>query len=250
MKLWTTLIFFLACLPADLVHADETPPVVVVMVVEQDTLLLADNQSEQRKVEKAAQAIDAKPKAEAQEPPAAKEAESEAKPAEHKPSLANLQKTIRETERELQETRKKFQQKTNQQVDQVKQDTIKALSDIKLPKNPTREQCEAYITEIRSLCEGPNNLTSSDPVTTKLKEIPSEHFDLLLREIANRSALNYQSSYAMSGFDAEKLRERFVKTFDDNPNNIGIIVMNGWCEDVRTSIIKYVQTADGPISPA
>lgn len=243
VKLWATLIFSLACLPAGLVHADETPPVVVEMVVEQDTLLLTGNQAEQ-----AAQAADAKPKAEAQEPAAAKEAE--AKPAEQKPSLASLQKTMRELERELQETRKKFQQKTNQQVDQTKQDAIKALNDIKLPENPTREQCQAYINEIRSLCEVPNSFTSSDPVTNKLKEIPSEHFDLLLKEIANRSALNYQSSYAMSGFDAEKLRERFVKTFDDNPNNVGIIVMHGWCEDVRPSIIKYVQTADDTISLA
>lgn len=191
--------------------------------------------------------------------PLKKVAENEAQGAEKqedvtkkpdKPSEDELRKKMRELEQQLQEARNEFQQKANQQREKVKQDAIKKLQDIKLRKNPTREQCEAYVAELRKACEGRRSFSSNDPATKKLKELPPEHYDLLITEMTNRTSLRYFANYAMREIEPEKLRERFVASIDDNPNNIGIIVMQGWVEDVRPQIIEHINAADSSITLA
>lgn len=183
---------------------------------------------------------------------ASKEAAGEAKGEEEKkqPSEEDLRKKMRELEQELQNARNKFQEKANEQRQQAQKKAMRALDDIVLPKNPTRKQCEAYVAELRKACEGRRSFSSSDPATIKLKELPPEHFDLLITEMNNRTSLRYYANYAMREIDPEKLRERFVKSIGENPNNIGIIVMHGWVEDIRPTIIEHINGADGSISPA
>lgn len=251
MKYRSALLLAFACLPAGIVQADEPPAVVIErLIIQQDEVVrLIDKKAPEDKVEKTGEAEEAKPKA-----GAAKEdekAESTGAAAEEKTApKEDLRKKMRELEQELQNARNKFQQEANQQRDKVKKEALKAPDDIKLPKNPTRQQCEEYVNELRKACEGRRSFSSSDPATKKLKELPADHFDLLINEMTNRTSLRYYANYAMRDIEPEKLRERFVKTLDDNPNNIGVIVMQGWCEDVRPSIIKYMQSADGSISPA
>lgn len=245
MKYRTALLIALTCLPASLSHADEPPVVVLEELVIQagEVQLVLEKAAEPKAaVEKEAAPKDAKTKEKA--------SDAEGKPAAKEPSEAELRKKMRELEQELQDARNKFQQQANQQREKVKKDALKALDDIKLPKNPTRKQCEEFVAELRKACEGRRSFSSSDPATKKLKELPADHFDLLVTEMANRTSLRYYANYAMRDIDPEKLRERFVSTLDDNPNNIGVIVMQGWCEDVRPAIVKYMQTADGSISPA
>ncbi len=169
---------------------------------------------------------------------------------QEQPSEADLRKKMRELELELQAARNKFQEKANEQRDKVKNNALEALEDIKLAKNPTRKQCEEYVAELRKACAGRRSFSSSDPATKKLKELPAEHYDLLVTEMANNTSLRYYANYAMRDMDPEQLRERFVKSIDQNPNNIGIIVMHGWVEDVRPTIIEHISAADGSVSPA
>lgn len=250
MKHRTALLFALACLPVAMVRADEPQAVVVEAVAVQAVPAQAiEKPAEKPKADQAADAADSKDaKADAAKPDEA--ADSEAKPAEKQPTEKDLRNKMRELEQELQEARNKFQQKANEQREKVQKDALKALDDIKLPKNPTRKQCEAYVEDLRKACEGRRSFSSSDPATKKLKKLPVEHYDLLVTEMANRTSLRYYANYAMREIEPEKLRERFVKSIDENPNNIGIIVMQGWCEDVRPAIISHMQSADGSISPA
>lgn len=249
MKYRTALLLALTCLPTGVAFSDEPPAVVVEqIVIEEGPIRLIEKKAQPQQAEKTADAKDAAPKGEDAEE--TKEGDKEAEPAEKELSEADLRKKMRELEQELQNARNKFQQQANQQRDKVKKDALKALDDIKLPENPTRKQCEEYVAELRKACEGRRSFSSSDPATKKLKEIPSDHFDLLITEMTNRTSLRYYANYAMRDIEPEKLRERFVKTIDENPNNIGVIVMQGWCEDIRPAIIKYMQTADGSISPA
>ncbi|MFK7788529.1 MAG: hypothetical protein AB8C95_03405, partial [Phycisphaeraceae bacterium] len=83
-----------------------------------------------------------------------------------------------------------------------------------------------------------------------LKDLPVKHYDLLITEMANRTSLRIYANYAMREVDPEKMRERFVASIGENPNNIGIIVMHGWVEDIRPQIIEHINGADGSISPA
>ncbi|MEM9345395.1 MAG: hypothetical protein AAGB26_02135 [Planctomycetota bacterium] len=231
-----------ACLPAAWALADqpeaEAAPVAEAVAVEAVAIEAQELIVAVERAEAAEQKEEAKPAAE------------EDKAAGEKIKEADLRKKMRELERELQDARNQFQQKANEQRAKAKQDAIKALDDIKLPKNPTREQCEAYVAELRKACEGRRSFSSSDPATKKLKQLPPEHYDLLITEMANRTSLRYYANYAMREIDPEQLRERFVNSLKDNPNNIGIIVMHGWCEDVRPDIINHMQNADGSISPA
>ncbi|MEM9109208.1 MAG: hypothetical protein AAGC72_04225 [Planctomycetota bacterium] len=243
MKHRIAVSLVITCLPTAWALADEpqaeAPPVAEAVVVE----------AAAARVQELIVAVDRAEAAEAVEE--AKPAAQDGKAAEQqKTDEAELRKKMRELERELQDARNQFQQKANEQRAKAKQDAIKALDDITLAKNPTREQCEAYIAELRKACEGRRSFSSSDPATKKLKQLPPEHYDLLITEMANRTSLRYYANYAMRDTDPEQLRERFVNSLKDNPNNIGIIVMHGWCEDVRPEIISHLQNADGSITPA
>ena len=249
MKTASSLLLALACSPLA-AHADEAvlveAEVIVVEVAGAGPVVAVEKKAPVAKEEKTAAAGDAEKKE------AAEQATGEAKgEAEQKQlSEAELRKQMRELEQQLQDTRNKFQEKANEQRQQAQKKAMRALDDIELPKNPTRKQCETYVAELRKACEGRRSFSSSDPATIKLKELPPEHFDLLITEMNNRTSLRYYANYAMREIEPEKLRERFVKSIGENPNNIGIIVMHGWVEDIRPTIIEHINGADGSISPA
>ena len=169
---------------------------------------------------------------------------------EDKPSEEELRKRMAELEKELKQTRDKFQERAQEDRRKQEEEQRKKVEQISLPENPTREQCEAFIEELREAAKNKRSYSSNDPIVDKLKSLPEEHFDLLMVEMTNNSPLRYFANYAMRGIEPEKLRERFVSSLDQNPNNIGIIVMNGWTQDVRDQVIRKVQSADANLSPA
>ena len=245
----------LAAAPA-LTHADEPIVVeaevlldaqVIVVQVDGEPVRVIDKNAppkpEQKPAEKTAAGTDEKDDS-------AQPKDGGATKQEKQPTEAELREKMRELEQKLQQTRSEFQQKAEQQRQKAQQDAKKAIDDVKLPKNPTREQCETFIKELRKATEGRRSFSSSDPVTKKLKQLPPEHFDLLIKEMNDRTPLRYYANYAMRDIDPEKLRERFVNSLSDNPNNIGIIVMHGWTEDVREQIVTYMKSADSSVSPA
>ncbi|MEO0476894.1 MAG: OmpH family outer membrane protein, partial [Planctomycetota bacterium] len=250
-------VLTLIALLASPVLADEQAVVVevqgqaVVVEVQAEAVRVQDKAAPAVKDEK--QAVDAEKNAEVKDVEA-KDAEgvtqAEDKPAQSQPTEAELRQKMRDLERELQEARSQFQQKADKQRRKVQEDAKKAIQDIMLPKNPTREQCETFVAELRKATQGRRSFSSSDPVTKKLKEIPAEHFDLLIKEMSDRTPLRYYANYAMREIKPEKLRERFVNSLSENPNNIGIIVMHGWTGDVREEIVEFMASADGSITPA
>ncbi|MFN3167118.1 MAG: hypothetical protein ACE37H_08650 [Phycisphaeraceae bacterium] len=161
-----------------------------------------------------------------------------------------LRKQMAELEKKLKETRDQFQQRAQQERQKEEEKKRKLVEQIELPENPTREQCEAFVAELREAASGRRSFSSGDPIVDKLKSLPEDHYDLLMIEMSNRTSLRYFANYAMRGIDPEKLRRRFIETLKDNPNNIGIIVMNGWTLDVKDEIIAQVQNADANLSPA
>jgi ribosomal protein L28 len=252
LSLTATSAMLLALTPV-MTQAEEAVLVeaeIVRVEVDAEVIRVIDKNAPVVKVEKQAEGKDKATEGEKAENGKAVEEKSEEASDDKKVSEEDLRKKMRELERELQDARNKFQEKANEERQQAQQKALKALDDIKLPENPTREQCEAFVAELRKACEGRRSFSSSDPATKKLKEIPPENFDLLVTEMANRTSLRYYANYALREIDPEKLRERFVNSIDDNPNNIGIIVMHGWVEDIRPAIIEHINGADGSITPA
>lgn len=172
------------------------------------------------------------------------------KPEEKAPTQEQLRAKMNDLERELRKVRSDFQRTVNDGRNKIEQEKQQSIDEITLPENATREQSEAYVTQLREAAQGKRSFSMNDPIVAKLKALPAKHFDLLMVEMSNRTSLRYFANYALRGIDSEQLREQFVTTLEDNPNNIGIIVMNGWCEDVRPVIIQYMKSADNNVSPA
>lgn len=252
LSLTATSALLLALTPV-IAQADEAVRVeaeIIRVEVEAEPIRVIDKKAPVAKEQKQAESNAKTAAGDSAEEEKAGETKSDEKSDDKKLSEEDLRTKMRELERELQDARNKFQQKANEERQQAQQQALKALDDIELPKNPTREQCEEFVAELRKACEGRRSFSSSDPATKKLKELPPENFDLLVTEMANRTSLRYYANYALSEIDPEQLRERFVKSIDENPNNIGIIVMHGWVEDIRPTIIEHINGADGTIAPA
>ena len=169
---------------------------------------------------------------------------------EGKLSDDELRARMAELEKELRDTRDQFQQRANEDRQKQEQQQQDQIEKITLPQDPTRKQCEDFVAELREAAKNKRSYSSNDPIVDKLKSLPEEHVDLLMLEISNRTTLRYFANYAMRGMSPEKMRDRIVSTLKDNPNNIGIIVMNGWTMDVRDEILRQVQSADANLSPA
>lgn len=180
----------------------------------------------------------------------AKPDQPEKTPEQKKQDEKELREKMRELEKQLQQTREQFEKKAQDNRAQQEKKAKVKVENIKLPENPNRKQCEEYIGKLREAAKDKRSYSSSDPLVKKLREIPVEHLDLLITEMTERTKLRYFANYAMREIEPETLRERFVKGLEENPNSIGVIVMQGWCEDVRPAIIKYMKTADTGVSLA
>lgn len=179
------------------------------------------------------------------EPLTAKEAEDEEKKSEQQA----LREKLNQLERELRETRSEFKRKAEEGENNKEKDHLQAIDAITLPENPTREQCVQYMDQLREATKNRRSFSSRDPVVDKLKALPKEHYDLIMTEVTNNSAmLRIYANYALRDIDPEIVRDRFVASVSDNPASIGIIVSNGWVNDIRESVIATMRTADGSLS--
>lgn len=159
-----------------------------------------------------------------------------------------LRERMQKLDQEAREARNKLDELVVQKRKTDEKERKDALANAVLPENPTHAQCQAYVKKLRKAAEGNRGYSSRDPIVTKLKEIPKEHIGMLLGEISNGTSLRYYANYAIQNIDIESLRESFIKGLDDEPGNIGIIVINGWCEDVRPTIIRKIESADGSLT--
>ena len=165
-------------------------------------------------------------------------------------SPEELRKEMQQLESQLANMRNQYQQQANKDREQKQKEARKNAEDIKLPENPTRKQCEAYIAELRESAKNIRSYSSNDPLVAKLKEIPLDHFDLLIDEIGNRTKLRYFANYAMRDTDRNEIRKRFVKSLERSDSAIGVIVMNGWVGDIEEAVRKKIASADGSLDQA
>ncbi|MGB0767645.1 MAG: hypothetical protein ACPGYV_08025 [Phycisphaeraceae bacterium] len=198
-------------------------------------------------------AIEAKPNADGKAD--ADTAENEPKnqaqeQAEPELSTADLQKQIRELEMQVREKRERFREQIQKERAEATGNKTTPIDEIVLPKNPTREQAEAYVEALRQASHGRRSFSTNDPIVKKLLDLPKAHYDLIIAESTGRSSLRALAIYALRQIDPETIRKHFVSTLDENPNGIGVIVMHGWCEDVRPQIVEYVRSADSSMGIA
>lgn len=163
---------------------------------------------------------------------------------------AELHANIKELEQELAETRNNLRQQAEQDRQKLHKEQLLAIEKIKLSENPMRSDCETFVSQLREISKTRRIYSSADPVTMKLKQVPFEHIDLLIMEMADRTSLHNHVKLMLSEYEPEQLRKSFTKSFHEKPILIRVIVMHGWVEDVRPAIVAKLNSADGKLSPA
>lgn len=136
------------------------------------------------------------------------------------------------------------------------QSALKPLSGLEqvkttvLPDNPTREQCVAYLTQLRDAVTKRKRYSTEHLVVEKLRAIPGKHIDLLVDEYSEGTRLGRYVRYAfLREYSQENLgaiRKRFTQTLDKYPKNIDVILAHGWCKDVEATIREIIASGKLP----
>jgi len=126
----------------------------------------------------------------------------------------------------------------------------KKLDQIKLPDNPTREQCEDYVKALEKVVEDKRSFSSNDPEVAMLKALPPEHFDLVFEQAYGHDSLSFYAGYAINQIDPDTIRDPMIDRLKDSPNNIVIIVTHGWVQDAKPVILNQLEKVDSDVQPA
>ncbi len=118
-----------------------------------------------------------------------------------------------------------------------------------LPPSPTRQECEAYLDQLRSAVENRRRISSSHLCVEKLKAVPKEHLDLLIDERSENTRLGSYVRYVIDEEDHAAVRKRITETLDRYPHNIHLVVTHGWCQDIKEHLKHLVLEGEMPEDP-
>jgi hypothetical protein len=137
---------------------------------------------------------------------------------------------------------------------EAKQAVLNKLAQLKLPANPTRVDSERLIESARGyanqLSEIGLGFSANDNYFKTLDQVPAEHVDLLLAEVANDTRLRMYIARPVRAMDLkpEVIKQRIIQNLDETPANIGVLIRNGWCEDARAITTEKIIEANDPVS--
>lgn len=129
----------------------------------------------------------------------------------------------------------------------------RVIDAITLAENPSRKD---YIAYVRALREQAQAMWEIDgpfaPFDAKMQAVPAEHVDLVLAEYAMDTRLFVAAKQTLLALnlDDETLKQRVIDNLASNPDNIGLVVRNGWCEAVKPVIIDKVLKAEDGLDDA
>lgn len=116
---------------------------------------------------------------------------------------------------------------------------------LELPENPTREQSQAFLDEMRRLTASKDRVRADDPEVQKLSKLPVEHIDLLLKEMRSGNRfMVYYAFRAMATHDAESYRKIALDGLSEEPDFIYLIARHGWYQDAKEDILAKLKAVD------
>lgn len=124
------------------------------------------------------------------------------------------------------------------------------ITGILLPKNPSREQVETYIAELRGVAAKLDRVSSVDPTIDRLVVFPSDHFDLVLEEVAQRTPMYFYVENALRRMDADSIRKGCVAAVNRTESEIALnmIILSGWTNDIQLAVQKRLKKDGGDIN--
>lgn len=125
------------------------------------------------------------------------------------------------------------------------------FDELKLPENPTREQCENFVKEISRLSQllG-EQLRRSNAEVEKLSTLPVEHIDLLLRAMKDRdnNRIAFYAPEAVARYEPESYRELSLNRLAQEPAFIYLVARNGWYQDAKEPILATLKAVDPKVA--
>ncbi|MFK7788528.1 MAG: hypothetical protein AB8C95_03400 [Phycisphaeraceae bacterium] len=128
--------------------------------------------------------------------------------------------------------------------------TTPDITSIVLPANPSRDQVETYIADLRGVAEKLESVSSADPTVDRLMVFPSEHFDLVLEQVAQRTRMFHYVENALRRMDADDLRKGCAAAVNRTESAIALnmIILSGWTKDIQSVIETRLKSDGGEIS--
>ncbi|MHC5038345.1 MAG: hypothetical protein ACYTHM_13605 [Planctomycetota bacterium] len=115
---------------------------------------------------------------------------------------------------------------------------------IKLPENPTKEQVREYVRKIQDASRGQRVFSSSDPQTTLLIRVGSEHLDVLIdaleREMIGMS--NYHLINAIKSLARRKHLPLIRTALPLHKNLAEVILAKGWEREVKDILVEELRS--------
>lgn len=151
----------------------------------------------------------------------------------------------------------KEQRELERQIEAARQererDLTTQINAIKLPDNPSRKDSIDYVRALRVKAEqmwevdGPR-----EPLIAKMQAVPAVHVDLVVTEYAmdTRLFVAAKKRLVALNLDDQTLKQRIIENLSTNPDAIGLVVRNGWCESVKPVIVDKVLKAEGELDKA
>lgn len=117
-----------------------------------------------------------------------------------------------------------------------------------LPDNPTREQCEVFVNELRTYTTRNVGAELSKLATTRMGSIPVEHIGVLTQILAENGPRESKVRDVLEQFDPESYRKVVVDGLSQDPSYIFLIALNGWYQDAKEDILAKFKAVDPKVA--
>jgi len=118
---------------------------------------------------------------------------------------------------------------------------LKALREIKLPENPTKDQVKEYISKIAAASRNQNTFSSDDQQVNMLIGVGPENLDLLIQAARRQGPASYYIVPAIVRLAREEDKKRILEALPYTHDLVEVVLNRGWEEDAREILLAELR---------
>lgn len=115
-----------------------------------------------------------------------------------------------------------------------------ALHRIKVPEKPTREQWVEYLRQIAKVTAPQNSCSRHDPQDEMLRNIPDEHFDVLL-EFLQPGIMSIYVHRRIRELATDRDKDLIIRSLAAHPTLAEVILDHGWEQDAKPELLAELK---------
>jgi hypothetical protein len=120
---------------------------------------------------------------------------------------------------------------------------LKALGEIKLPENPTKDQVKEYISRIAAASRNQNTCSPQDPQVNMLTRVGAENLDLLIEAAGGEWVASYYVIPAIVRLAREEDKKMILEALPYTHDLVKVVLNRGWEEDARETLLPQLRVA-------